>query len=42
MTKSTTPLALILAALTFVSLWAPTLNAPTATYTASVTLPVLA
>jgi hypothetical protein len=40
MTKTSTPLALVLAALTFVSLWAPTL-APVAVQTAAVTLPVL-
>jgi hypothetical protein len=41
MTKTSTPLALALAALTFVSLWAPTLHIPAATQTAAVTLPVL-
>jgi hypothetical protein len=41
MTKTSTPFALILAALTFVSLWAPTLHVPAATQTAAVTLPVL-
>ncbi len=42
MTKTSTPLALALAALTFVTLWAPTLHVPTTTYAAAVTLPVLA
>jgi hypothetical protein len=41
MTKTSTPLALVLAALTFVSLWAPTLHTPAAVQTAAVTLPVL-
>jgi hypothetical protein len=43
MTKTSTPFALVFAALTFVSLWAPTLSTPTASVqTASVTLPALA
>jgi hypothetical protein len=41
MTKTSTPFALVLAALTFVSLWAPTLQVPAPVQTASVTLPVL-
>jgi hypothetical protein len=41
MTKTSTPFALVLAALTFVTLWAPTLQASAATYAAAVTLPVL-
>lgn len=42
MTKTSTPLALVLAALTFVALWAPTVSTPAAAQSASVTLPVLA
>lgn len=42
MTKTSTPFALVLAALTFVSLWAPTLHTPAALQAAVVTLPVLA
>lgn len=42
MTNTSAPFALVLAALTFVSLWAPTLHVPAATYAAAVTLPVLA
>lgn len=42
MTKTTTPFALVFAALAFVSLWAPTLHMPAATHTAAVTLPALA
>jgi hypothetical protein len=41
MTKTSTPLALVLAALTFVSLWAPTLSTPAAAQTVSVVLPAL-
>jgi hypothetical protein len=43
MTKTSTPFALVLAALTFVALWAPTLHVPAASYAASatVTVPVL-
>jgi hypothetical protein len=42
MTKTSTPFALVLAALTFVTLWAPTLHIPAAAQTAAVTLPALA
>jgi hypothetical protein len=42
MTKTSTPLALVLAALTFVTLWAPTLAAPVSAQTTHVTLPALA
>lgn len=42
MPKSNTPLALALAALTFVALWAPTVTVPAAAQTAPVTLPALA
>jgi hypothetical protein len=41
MTKTSTPFALILAALTFVTLWTPTLQASAPAQTAAVTLPVL-
>jgi hypothetical protein len=42
MTKTSTPLALMLAALTFVTLWAPTLAAPAAAETVAISLPALA
>jgi hypothetical protein len=42
MPTTVTPVALVLAALTFVSLWAPTLATPAQAQTASVTLAALA
>lgn len=42
MTKTSTPFALVLAALTMVTLWAPTLATPAAAETVAVTLPALA
>lgn len=42
MTKTSTPLALVLAALTFVTLWAPTLITPAAAETVAISLSTLA